>query len=144
MERSERSSTGKTAATPSAPGRAPGRSPATGEAGAAAPLDPDDDSPEERAEGDELAEGDAAPGTIRAEPWEPDARLMRALGLELEELRACVEAGDPDRTDAPACPVSRRAAAQQALLGGAAADPAAAEAPAPDERLTCDGRPPWW
>ncbi len=162
MERSERSSSGKPTASPSAPSRAPGRSPASGE-GAAPPLDPDDDQPDEADEKDALDAGEErdAPASIRAEPWEPDACLMRALGLELEELRARVEAGERDSSDdpplRPVLPRPKLATATPAARPACSSDDEASDDEASDDEASepadpeaadmttpSDGRPPWW
>lgn len=117
---------------------APGRGHALGEGGAAPPLDPDD--PNNTGGGDDASgEEGAALEAARAEPWEPDANLMRALGLELEELRARVEAGEPDRSDDPRRPTRAHpdAGGAPGALSAATADPAE-PTPASEER------PPWW
>ena len=104
MERSERSSTGKAAGSPAAAERgAPGHATSTADAGAAPPIDPDDEGQDDELDALDDGDGDALEG-VRAEPWVPDASLMRALGLELDELRPRADAGEPDLTDEPARP----------------------------------------
>jgi hypothetical protein len=147
MERSERSSTGKTAATPAAPGHAaPGRSTAVGEGMAPPPEDPEDleDLDDEALDDDEYEDDEDEP--VRAEPWQPDASLMRALGLELGELRVRLEAGDRDGSDdAPALERSLRTegggrpARAAGCEAGAEADAELVPAEEPAEERT-----PWW
>ena len=150
MERSERSSTGKTAATPAAPGHAaPGRSTAVGEGVAPPPDEPDElgDLDDEDLDDDEYEEEDEP---VRAEPWQPDASLMRALGLEMGELRVRLEAGDRDGADdAPLLERSLRTAENgtRPARGAAAAD--AEPEPDADAELVppeapAQERTPWW
>lgn len=127
MERSERSSTGKAAGVPATAERgAPGHATTTADAGAAPPIDPEDEAEDLDAldDGDEDADELEA---ARAEPWVPDASLMRALGLELDELRPRADAGEPDLTDAPARPA-----------------PAELRAEAEARVSVDEGRLPWW
>ncbi len=123
-ERSERSSSGKSGGQAAAPERgAPGHATSTADAGAAPPVDPDDDA-RDAAAGDE---GSAELAVVRAEPWVPDANLMRAFGLDLNELRPRADAGEPDRSDEPArpAPAEPREEAEARVSGG-------------------EGRLPWW
>lgn len=124
-ERSERSSSGKSGGQAAAPERgAPGHATFTADAGAAPPVDPDDDDARDAAAGDE---GRAELAVVRAEPWVPDANLMRAFGLDLNELRPRADAGEPDRSDEPArpAPAEPREEAEARVSGG-------------------EGRLPWW
>jgi hypothetical protein len=128
MERSERSSTGKAAGSPAAAERgAPGHATSTADAGSAPPIDPDDEGKDDELEARDDENDDDELEGVRAEPWLPDAGLMRAFGLELAELRPRADAGEPDLTDEHVRP--------------APAEPRA-EAEA---RVSCDeGRLPWW
>lgn len=140
MERSERSSTGRSAGTPAAPSHAaPGRSTEVGEGGQAPPVDPDE--PDDDELDDEEYDEDEDDEPIRAEPWQPDASLMRALGLELAELQVRLEAGDIDLDERPAAPLRR-------LKAGEPPSESDAELISPDEPAEADEpaeeRPPWW
>ena len=124
-ERSERSSSGKSGGQPAAPERgAPGHATSTADAGAAPPLDPDDDG-DARDGVDAAASAELA--IVRAEPWVPDASLMRAFGLDLDELRPRADAGEPDLSDDPVrpAPAAPRVEAEARVSGD-------------------EGRLPWW
>lgn len=143
MERSERSSTGRSAGTPAAPSHAaPGRSTEVGE-GQAPPVDPDEPEDDEL-DDEEYEDGEYEDDEpVRAEPWQPDASLMRALGLELAELQVRLEAGDIDALDEQPVASLRRLKPGGEESGESEGAPESdAELISPDE--PAEERPPWW
>lgn len=120
---------------------APGRGPSLGDGGAAPPIDPDDENQNR----DALAGGEAGAEPVRAEAWVPDANLMRALGLELTELRPGPEAGEPGETDEPRRSLTApRPEPGASGTAGAPGAPDPSGEPAAPRSPTADGRPPWW
>ncbi len=119
-----------------------------GEGIAPPPEDPEDleDLDDEDLDDDEYEDDEDEPA--RAEPWQPDASLMRALGLEMGELRVRLEAGDRDGSDdAPVLERSLRTEGGGRPARAPAADreegaEADAELVPPDE--PAEERTPWW
>jgi hypothetical protein len=118
-----------------------------GEGGQAPPVDPDeldDDELDDEEYDDEEYEDDEP---VRAEPWQPDASLMRALGLELAELQVRLEAGDADALDErPATSLRRlKPGGEEGGADGAVPVESDAELISPDEAAeAAEERPPWW
>jgi hypothetical protein len=130
MERSERTSSGNAAGAIAAPVASHAGRGAGAVADEAGQADAQPPPPEDGQAGD-------SPGAVttqveRAGSWQPDAGLMQALGLELDEHAERSEAGD-------------RRPARPATSGEPDDVPTGAPASQPGHRAsTSDGKPPWW